>query len=32
MQEPARQSFTEDGGEFTQIGSDLAMIRASIAP
>jgi hypothetical protein len=32
MQEWARQiNFTEDGGEFNQIGSNLAMIRATIA-
>jgi hypothetical protein len=27
-----RWHFTEDGGEFNQIGSNLAMIRATIAP
>jgi hypothetical protein len=33
MQEWARQiNFTEDGGEFNQIGSNLAMIYATIAP
>jgi hypothetical protein len=32
MQERAPVHFTEDGGEFNQIGSNLAMIRATIAP
>ncbi|MFC4309503.1 hypothetical protein ACFPN2_10475 [Steroidobacter flavus] len=33
MQEGApKVHFTEDGGEFTQIGSNLAMIYAEIAP
>jgi hypothetical protein len=27
-----RIHFTEDGGEFNQIGSNLAMIRALIGP
>jgi hypothetical protein len=33
MQDGTRQiHFTEDGGEFNQIGSNLAMICAQIAP
>jgi len=28
----ARVHFTEDGGEFNQIASNLAMIRAPITP